>query len=262
MSGSRVSLLGEIEDDLVSGRPIADTLRKVVILGGQAGSVSLRDWAVQELKGYEPSGPLPGYRVVGATICVDALVGNGWVKGQRLSVHELPKFAQEGITEEVDLRFPIGEIEALIRTTEGSGESSVRLSPPGAAELVLLWNRDSDVPFQHIQSVYWSVGLVSLHGVVDQVRVALTELVAEMRAGTPTGEDVPTPDVTNQAVNVAVRGENARITVMHQTSGRDLQNSASPAEPGWWTAGRIVWSAVIGLATIAAGVFAYVQWKG
>lgn len=154
----------------------------MVILGGKAGSTALREWATKELKGYGPEDGLPEYRVVGAPICVDAFVANGVIKGQRMSIHELPQFAQESLKESVELTFPVGEIEAIIRKAEKSDDATVRLSPPGAADLVLLWNHESTVPFEHVQSVDWSVPVTTLHGVVDQVRTVLTELVAEMRA--------------------------------------------------------------------------------
>jgi len=254
------TLLDQIEDDAVNGRPIADTLRKAVILGGKAGSTALRDWATKELKGYAPADELPGYRIVGAPICVDALVGNAWIKGQRMSIHELPKFAQESIKEQVELTFPVGEIEAIIRNVEKGEDSTAHLSLPGAADLVLLWNHESTVPYQHIQSVYWSVSVTSLHGVVDQVRTTLTELVAEMRAGTPQGQELPSADVTNQAVSVAVHGKNARVVVTSQISAGDaiaMNGEPGKRDPSWWTLGRVAWAAVVGTATIAAAVFGY-----
>jgi hypothetical protein len=254
------TLLDQIEDDAVNGRPIADTLRKTVILGGKAGSTALRDWATRELKGYGPDDDLPEYRIVGAPICVDAFVGNGWIKGQRMSIHELPKFAQESIKEQVALAFPVGEIEAIIRNVEKGEDSTAHLSLPGAADLVLLWNHESTVPYHHIQSAYWSVSVTSLHGVVDQVRTTLAELAAEMRAGTPQGHDLPSADVTNQAVSVAVHGKNARVVVTSQAAGGDAivtTGEPGPKDPGWWTVGRVMWTAVVGVATIAAAVFGY-----
>lgn len=59
MSKQDATLLDQIEDDAVNGRPIADTLRKAVILGGKARSTALRDWATKELKGYAPADELP-----------------------------------------------------------------------------------------------------------------------------------------------------------------------------------------------------------
>jgi hypothetical protein len=49
---SSTSLLSELESDVVSDRPLADVLRKCIILGGRVDSVELRDWATKELRGY------------------------------------------------------------------------------------------------------------------------------------------------------------------------------------------------------------------
>lgn len=58
------SVLDEIERDaLDSNVPVADTLRKVVALGGKVGSTELREWASRELRGYiGTDAELPGYR--------------------------------------------------------------------------------------------------------------------------------------------------------------------------------------------------------
>jgi len=262
MSPSVATLLEQIEEDAVNGRPVADTLRKAVILGGKANSADLREWATKELKGYGPNDELPSYRVVGAPICVDAIVGNSWIQGQRVSVYELPNFARDSIKEDVHLTFAIGEIEAIIRDVERGEDSTTHLSLPGSADLVLIWNQESDVPFQHIRAIYWSVSVSTLHGVVDQVRTALTELAAEMRAGTPRGSELPTAEVTNQAVSVAVHGKNARVNVTSQTSGGDATTTTlAPIEDGgWWTKWRRIGAFFVGAAGIAAAVLAYLMW--
>lgn len=130
---------------------------------------------------------------------------------------------------------------------------------------MLLWNSESRVPFQHIQSVYWSVSVTTLHGVVDQVRTALTELVAEMRAGTPHDQELPSAEVTNQAVSVAVHGKNSRVVVTSVSASGDA--IATPGEPGatnpsWWTFGKAAWAAAVGAATIAAAVFGFLAIQG
>lgn len=57
-------LLAQDEDGaLDSSTSLADTLRKCIALGGQAGSEELRDWARRELDGYKVEDELPEYRV-------------------------------------------------------------------------------------------------------------------------------------------------------------------------------------------------------
>lgn len=259
------SLLDQIEEDALAGRSIADALRRVVALGGRASSTALRDWASKELKGYGPDDTLPEYRLVGAPICTDAIVGNGWIKGQRFSVLELPEFARDAIGESVPLHYGIGQIEAMIRTVESQGESSLHLSMPGSADLILYMNQTIDAPFQRIQALYWNLSVASLNGVVDQVRTTLTELVAEMRAGIPQGESLPSAEVANQAVSVAVHGDNARVVITTQHSGGNASmtktrtSSDGEGMEGWWTPAKKVGGLLVGLATIAGSVIAYVQ---
>ena len=60
-----MKLLDEIESDLLNSKPLADVLRKVIVLGGRAGSGALRDWASLELNGYAGSDEqIPPYRGV------------------------------------------------------------------------------------------------------------------------------------------------------------------------------------------------------
>lgn len=255
-------MLDQIEHDAVNGRSIADTLRKAVILGGRAGSSALRDWATKELKGFGPDDELPPYRKIGAPILVDAQVRGARITGQRMGLSELPDWVASEIDEAVPFRQGIGEIEAVIRTAEAKGDSSVRISLPMAADVARFMNDEIGDPFQHIETLYWSVYVGSLHGIVDQVRTALTELVAEMRAGTPSGQDLPSAAVTNQAVSVAIHGKNARVVVNSQAAGGDATatTTTEPAsEPSWWTATRIVWAVIVGVAGIAGTWFTYLQ---
>jgi hypothetical protein len=76
-------LLKEIEAGaLDSWMPIADLLRKVIALGGKAGSAELRDWAAQERNGYGPDGELPSYRQIAAPLHVDRMNMRWRVEGQ------------------------------------------------------------------------------------------------------------------------------------------------------------------------------------
>ena len=61
-----------MERDVLSDRPLAETLRKCIVLGGRAGSTELRDWASKELRGYYGDSALPQYRQVPAIIASPA----------------------------------------------------------------------------------------------------------------------------------------------------------------------------------------------
>jgi AbiTii len=67
-------LLHEIENGAFDQKTsIAALLRKVIILGGQAGSEEMPDWASRVLDGYGPEDELPPYRRFSAPLCVDTV---------------------------------------------------------------------------------------------------------------------------------------------------------------------------------------------
>lgn len=115
MSRRDETLIREIERDLLDGKPLADLLRKCIVLGGRWGSVELRDWASRELRGFGPDDELPAYRTIYAAILADAITGRAIIKGQQISSSDLPDVVrEEGINEELPLRQGVGELEALI----------------------------------------------------------------------------------------------------------------------------------------------------
>jgi hypothetical protein len=266
MSNRDRGLLGEIERDVVNeDKPLVGALRKCVILGGRAGSAELREWAVHELRGYEGEAEVPKYRIVAAPIRVDAMRGNLHITGQRISPSSLPNVVAEHIGEEVHLRSGIGQLEALAQHCESSGESA-KLSLPGGADVVLMMNREGH-PFQRILEVYWAVSGPTLRGVLDQVRTALAELVAEILAGMPEDQDVPSAELANQAVNVAVGGKKSRVTVTSAQSSAGGVSHIAPAtgndvDSPFWTRARKIGAFLVGIATIVAAVVAILQWNG
>jgi AbiTii len=69
MANKRGGLLSQIEADLLDDRlSLSSLLQRCVVLGGQAGSQKLRDWARWELNGYAGAETLPGYRHVHAAL--------------------------------------------------------------------------------------------------------------------------------------------------------------------------------------------------
>lgn len=261
------SLLDQIQRDVLDDTvPLANALRKCLALGGQSGSEELRDWATLELQGYKDleANPLPDYRVVPAALMVDRFSGNAQIQNQQISASILPDFAQEWISDRVEFRQGVGEIEALIKQGEQVG--FLRLGIPMGAEIARLMNAD---PQQHstIDRIYWSVTPAAVRGVVDQVRTSLTQLVAELRATMPRGEEVPSTEAANQAVQVVVHGgKRSRINVnTSQASGPEstatTTTTSSPAksESGSWSRSKRIGAFVVGAATIAGAVFAAIQ---
>jgi len=260
------TLLEQIERDVLTSQPLADTLRKCVVLGGKAGSVELREWAIRELRGYDSKNEAPDYRTVGAPILVDAVTGNAIVKGQQIGVFFLPDFLREKTSEQYTLLEGIGKLEDMAARADTSENGAVNLSFPAASETAFLMDNQFGNPSQRITALYWSVSGVALHGVVDQVRTTLAELVAEMRAGTPSSLMLPTARVANQAVNVAVHGKNHRVTVQPgQASGGssvDFKIDDDEQDSPFWTTSRRVAAFVAGLASIAGVALTVAQVRG
>ncbi|MEI2640138.1 MAG: hypothetical protein V9F03_14255 [Microthrixaceae bacterium] len=252
------SLLSEIEAAVASDAPLAGTLRKCVLLGGKAGSPSLRDWATRELKGYsdESTASIPSYRTVPSLLFVDGISGNYRIKGEAIALSSLPDFAQEVLREEIALPQGVGELEALLRESE---DGQIQFAIPSGMELARYMNGTSGDSYRWIERIYRAVGTVSVEGVLDHVRTVLAELVAEMRVSTPSSSE-PSSDIANQAVNFVVKGIGSRVTV--QQSVRDSTLHGRPEESGFWTVSRKVVAAVVGGASFVASVLAVAQWQG
>lgn len=262
MAKSDRSLLDEIEAGVLSDAPLAETLRKCIALGGRAGSTALRDWATKEARGYGPGDELPEYRKIAAPLFIDGQTLNAVIRGQRIGVHFLPDFAREAIKECVSFTQGVGEIESVVQSAvqSANGSNMIKLSPPGSAEVVAIMNHESDDPYQHIVDLYHQVHVAAVVGLLDGIRTTLTELIAEMRAGTPAGQDLPSGGVADQAVQVAVHGDGNRVTVMHSSDNAKVDASVGGSQPegsSWWSSLKVLGSLVVGVATVAAAVFAW-----
>jgi hypothetical protein len=253
------SLLTEIERDLLDGVPVADVLRKLLILGGRAGSVELRDWASQELRGYADKEleDLPDYRKVPAIIQLDGVSGARQFSHQTISPQELPEEARQHITNQVPFYQGVGEVQAM---AAGRDDKTVRIALPGERYLAHLIDEASGNPWQHINAIYWSVSTAALEGIVDQIKTRLAELLGELRAATPTDADMPTADNATNAVNVVINGKGNRVHVAHADGTSTASaDSGEGAEGPFWTIGKRIGATVVGLATIAATIIGVLQ---
>jgi len=258
-------LIEAIERDaLDSSVPLADTLRKLIALGGQTGSTELRDWASRELRGYVGSGvELPEYRKPPAIIQINATTFNARITGQQISPRQLPDPVNKHIGEEIPLGQSVGEIEALFEQARADG-GSVRLTMPNAQDVVTLMNHEVGDPYQHITEIYWSLSQPAIQGVLDQIRTTLVELIAEMRAGMPDTEDLPSAELADQAVNLVVHGRGHRInvtTAQSAGSGSHTTQATPAVDDTGWTSRRIG-ALVVGAATVVGAIIAILQWQG
>ncbi|MFT2693476.1 hypothetical protein [Clavibacter zhangzhiyongii] len=260
MKGRRSSLLTEIEHDLINGLPVADVLRKLIILGGRAGSSELRAWASQELQGYGSFAveDLPGYRRVQASIQLDGSIFGGRVKHQPVAPSQLPEQAQRHINNTVAFFQGVGELQAMVET---AGESrTIRILLPNERLLSRLIDDASGDPYQQTDAIYWAVSVSAVAGILDQIKTKLAEILAEMRALTPMQEDVPTPESVARAVSVVVTGRGNKVSVdAGVAANAPKSGSADIPDAKFWTVSKALLGAAVGLATLASVVIAYLQ---
>lgn len=259
-------LLAELRTGLGDDRTsITSLLQKCIVLGGEVGSEQLRDWARQELKGYPDVDTMPDYRWVTAPLCIDGATFHGLITGQTISPMSLPDFARDAITERVPLARGIAELESLSRTDK----PTVKLAPPGAQDLVLWMNHENQGGHQ-ITRLYWDVSRSVVEGVVMAVRTALAELVGELLAAVPNGDQAPSKQATDDAIHFVITGDRNTVTVVGSqttTGGNSMVTATgstegtSPAKEPWWQRWRKR-GLLIGLATVVAAVVGVFQWLG
>ena len=189
---------------------------------------------------------------------MDGIDGGFVVRGRMVSIIDLPEVAREDISDELELTHPIGKIEGMGRQAEARG-GSLQMGPAAAAELAAMMTHE--IRRMQVERVYWSVSAADFRGVVNGVRTALTELVAEMRAGTGPGAQAPPAEVASQAVQIAVYGDKNRITLNAPIAGEGgtaiaLTEPAEAEQSGFWTTFRRIGAAIVGLATVAGAIAA------
>jgi hypothetical protein len=250
-------LIAQIEHDALDENvSVATALRKCIALGGKSGSAPLRDWATRELQGYGGGDELPPYREISAPLFVDGVVGHVQATHQQFPPSGLPEVVRQDVSEQLDLRQGAGAIEAFARQRD-----EIKLQPPHGGDLVRLMNMENEDPTQHIISLYWGVSPAAIEGVLDGIRTALTQLVAELRANMAGDEQIPSAEAARQAVNVVVTGKRSRVNVTSaQASGNSAATvTAGPQESGFWTRWRKIGAFLVGTATIAGAVIAIVN---
>jgi hypothetical protein len=266
MSKTNVSLLAELEAGLRKEKTSTTLLlQNCILLGGQAGSDRLRDWARQELEGYADTDTVPKYRRVRAPLCIDGATFGGYVTGQQISSMELPEFARGVITEDLNLANKLSELEDLI----GRPDETINLQPDDAQELVLLWNHENRSGDQ-ITRLYWRVSRSTIVGVITGVRTALAELVAELLAVAPDEHQPPTRQAADNAVHLVMTGNRNTVTVVgSQTAANGpaaitatgSAGQAAAADETWWQRWRKR-GLIISLATVVIAVCAVCQLYG
>ena len=214
MTHKRGGLLAQIEADVVDGTvPLSSMLQKCIVLGGQAGSQKMRDWARRELNGYAGADTVPDYRHI--RVAVIAVITNraGYNRmTQRINDSVFPQQIRDMIRETTDLEDAIlpqgvGELEAMV----GQGTKEHRLIPRWSSFIVDTLNQYNVDPVSRVVEVYWSVPNASIQGLLVRVRTALAELVAELITLTPQDQEVPDKLAADQAVQFVITGDRTTI---------------------------------------------------
>jgi hypothetical protein len=263
------SLLAEIERGALDDRvPLATTLRKCILLGAQTRSAELRDWASQELSGYRNDNEIPQYRIVHAPLKVD-LVSIRWqVRGQQVSVFDLPEIAREWVSEEVKFAHGVGAIEALLRDAQREGKSSVKLGPPISADVVKLMNYERHETGVSVTELYWDVHRSRIEGVLDLIRTTLVRLAGEMRAAMGDDASMPSTEQAAQAVSIVLHGgrrNQVNVNTAQAATGGTAEVTPTPAEEkreSGWTKTQTIWTVIGGVFAIIAVYMAYLQLRG
>lgn len=239
----------QIERDLLNEKPLDTLLRKLILLGGNAGSAELRAWAAQELRGYRRDDELPAYRRISAPIQIDGMVPGHIVRQETIGSLDIPDFAREEINEVVPLRMGVNEIHSMV--TQHGSDRMVKLQPPGAADIVSYINGTREMNGR-IMSLYWGVSTIALEGVLDQIRTRLAELIAELRSSTPAGQSLPTPAQAANAVSFVINGRGNRVRISQASEGGTVTLPTEDETKPFRTRAKQVGAAAVGLATIIA----------
>ncbi|MDQ1250159.1 MAG: AbiTii protein [Actinomycetota bacterium] len=218
MTQRQDGLLAQLEagvlDDKVS---LSSLLQKCIVLGGQAGSTRMREWARRELNGYVGKDDIPEYRRI-PTILIATITNNAGYHPmpQQIRPSDIPKQIREMIEKDVDIEIAVlgggvGELEALAR--QGKAEHHIIPSWEGFIQDVM--NKHNMAPNSRIAMVYWSVPNASIEGLLVRIRTALAELVAELDVLMPEGQVVPDKLMADQVTQLVISGDRA---VIHQRS--------------------------------------------
>jgi hypothetical protein len=230
MAHKRGGLLAQIQADVVDDTvPLSSLLQKCIVLGGQAGSQKLRDWARWELNGYAGADTVPDYRHFHAVLMAVITNNAGYNPiTQRIHDDVFPDQVRDVIRETVgdieDAILPqgIGMLEGLA----SQGKDMHRLGPPWSSVMADTLNQFNMAPNSRVREVYWSVSNASIRGILVRVRAALAELVAELIALTPQDQDVPDKLAADQAVQFIITGDRPTVHVGDSCAGDIVSHSS------------------------------------
>jgi hypothetical protein len=269
--GLLADIAAGVHEDTTS---LSSLLGKCVLLGKQAKSERLVEWARNELHGYD-SEP-PNYRQVPAqlhALVMDGRGANGFE--QVLSSVELTEaIGDKAAWNTALLTQGVGELERL---ADGNEDSLVLLPWWGDAVKTYLDEVNSGQGLR-VQRVAWRVPRATIRGVVVRIRTSLAELVAELDYLTPDDEAAPTTSTADSAVNLVIKGDGNQVTYNPQQAsggGSNTLNVSPTKEPvsepntfwqrlrrrGAVVAVATIIAAIVGILALLVAIFTWIGWN-
>ena len=203
------SLLKDIRNAaLEADVPIANVLRKCAVLGTQLKNNDLRDWALQELKGYDNEDDVPEYRKVPAPLMgnFSGRFGSGYTNIGVPAVN-LPEKLRERARSAVFTQGVAG-LEALL---EGSDGSNLTFSWPGDW-ITWIHNKSKWSGGMILYAAWQVVGKANIAEMIDAIRNRVLEFCLRLEkeipelmsddddSALPTGAEVAASQVFNQVI--------------------------------------------------------------
>ena len=139
---------------------------------------------------------------------------------------------REIIREKVDVQdaiipFGIGRLEAMA----SEDTDSQYLVPEWAGFIADMLNEHHMRPGSRVADVYWPVPRSAIQGILVRIRTALAELIAELVALTPEGQDVPDKMAADQGVKFVLTGDRSVFNYIVQHAADGGTNVAATAGP-------------------------------
>ena len=189
--------------------PIATVLRKCAVLGTQLKNNDLRDWALQELKGYDNEDDVPEYRRVPTPLMGNftGRFGSGYTNVGVPAVN-LPEKLRERARSAVFTQGVAG-LEALLEDSDGAG--NLTFSWPGDW-LTWIHNKSKWNDGMILYAAWQIVGKANIAEMIDAIRNRVLEFCLRLEreipelmsddddSDLPTGTEVAASRVVNQVI--------------------------------------------------------------
>jgi hypothetical protein len=198
-----MTLIKEIQRDIVTDVPVSSILRKVKVLAYDLNSPDLNDWVEKELSGYDNESDLPKYRKLTGVPVGTFTNGFRTISGQAIPLFNIPEWMRKW--GDVPIYAGAGEIEALAKLQEAAQHKG------DGKPMSVLWPGDF-LPYlngQVIQdynclSAQTIVPLGAHEGVLNAIRDKLLAFVLELERRYPKLE-LAGFDAQNPAIGEGVR---------------------------------------------------------